>query len=129
MAPDAAALAALAAAASPEAPTSMAAFPALAFPYDVLTPSQAAEYLQVDERTVVHEAEAGRLPGQKLGGQWRFLRLAITEWLRPAPPDVERKSSRDRLLALAGAWKDDPSVDAMIREIYRARKAKTVGEK
>jgi excisionase family DNA binding protein len=123
----AAAAAAGAAVLPPEA-TSMLTPPFPVTPYDVLTPSQAADYLQVDERTVIEEAESGRLPGQRLGGQWRFLRLAITDWLCPTPPQGEIKSSRDRMLALAGAWRDDPTVDAMMKEIYRKRKAKTVAE-
>ncbi len=98
-------------------------------PYDVLTPSQAAEYLQVEEQSVIQEAEAGRLPGQKVGGQWRFLRLAIAEWLRSAPANVRTKSSRDRLLALAGIWEDDQTVDAMIQGIYQKRKSNRVGKR
>lgn len=98
-------------------------------PYDVLTPSQAAEYLQVEEKTVIQEAETGRLPGQKVGGQWRFLRLAIVEWLRSVPPGDSLKASRDRLLALAGIWEGDPTVDAMIEEIYQKRKSNRVGKR
>src|SRR5262245_14126722 len=68
-------------------------------PYDVLTPSQVAAYLQVGEDVVIQEAEAGRLPGQKLGGQWRFLRLAITEWLRAGQTsEPKSKSSKERML-------------------------------
>ena len=73
--------------------------------------------------------EAGRLPGQRVGGQWRFLRLAIAEWLRSTTPDDRPKSSRDRLLALAGIWEDDPTVDAMIREIYQKRMSNRVGKR
>ena len=73
-------------------------------PDDVLTPSQAAAYLQTDEAAVVQEAEAGRLPGQKVGGEWRFLRLAITEWLRAGRGP---KSSKERLLAVAGSMTDE----------------------
>ena len=51
---------------------------------DVLTPAQAAELLQVDEAEVVALAEAGTLPGRRIGEQWRFSRPALIEWLAGA---------------------------------------------
>ena len=48
---------------------------------DVLTPQQAAELLQVSEDEVVELAEAGTLPGRRIGEQWRFSRPALIEWL------------------------------------------------
>jgi excisionase family DNA binding protein len=51
---------------------------------DVLTPAQAAELLQVDEAEVVTLAEAGTLPGRRIGEQWRFSRPALIEWLAGA---------------------------------------------
>ena len=50
-------------------------------PADVLTPTQAAELLQVTEATVVDLAEKGELPGRKLGEEWRFARAALVAWL------------------------------------------------
>lgn len=95
-------------------------------PPDVLTPAQAAAFLQVAEAVVLQEAEGGRLPGRKLGADWRFSRQAITDWLA-APPEPKPKSPRERIRALIGMWKDDPTVDAMIEDIYRQRKANPVG--
>ncbi len=51
---------------------------------DVLTPAQAAELLQVDQDEVVALAEAGTLPGRRIGEQWRFSRPALIEWLAGA---------------------------------------------
>jgi excisionase family DNA binding protein len=48
---------------------------------DVLTPAQAAELLQVPESEVVELAEAGTLPGRRIGAQWRFSRPALIGWL------------------------------------------------
>ncbi len=47
----------------------------------VLTAGQAAEMLQVDERVLVDLAEAGALPGRRLGDEWRFSRTAVLAWL------------------------------------------------
>jgi excisionase family DNA binding protein len=95
-------------------------------PLDVLTLDQAAAYLQLAEEVVRQEAERGRLPGRKVGADWRFSRLAITEWLA-GPPEPKPKSSKERIRALIGVWKDDLTVDAMVEEIYRLRKANPVG--
>src|SRR4051812_30833705 len=87
------------------------------FVLTVVGPKEAADYLHVPEQVVVAEAENGRLPGQKIGAEWRFLVLALAEWL--SSPGGQRKplSSKERMLALAGAWKDDPAADAMIEEV------------
>ena len=47
----------------------------------VLTSREAALLLKVSEEIVKTEAEAGRLPGRKLGDQWRFGRVAVIDWL------------------------------------------------
>jgi excisionase family DNA binding protein len=48
---------------------------------DVLTPDQAAELLQVNPHEVIELAEAGTLPGRKIGDHWRFSRPALIAWL------------------------------------------------
>ena len=47
----------------------------------VLTPAALADLLQVAEQTVVDLAEAGELPGRRVGGEWRFAREAVLAWL------------------------------------------------
>jgi excisionase family DNA binding protein len=39
------------------------------------------ELLSTDEAAVVELAEAGELPGRRVGGEWRFLRRAVLAWL------------------------------------------------
>jgi excisionase family DNA binding protein len=51
---------------------------------DVLTPAQAAELLQVTEEQLVALADAGSVPGRRIGDQWRFSRPALIEWLAGA---------------------------------------------
>ena len=48
---------------------------------DVLTPAQAAELLQVSEEQLVELADAGSVPGRRIGDQWRFSRPALIDWL------------------------------------------------
>ena len=40
-----------------------------------------ARYLEVDSATIQQWVQAGRLPGQRDGEQWRFERAKIEEWL------------------------------------------------
>ena len=53
-------------------------------PYDppeVMNSEQAGQFLQLSEATVTELAEAGKLPGRKLGKAWRFSRAALVAWL------------------------------------------------
>jgi excisionase family DNA binding protein len=51
---------------------------------EVLDATSAAELLKVDPETIVQLAEQGELPGRSIGGEWRFARQALLEWLRGA---------------------------------------------
>lgn len=48
---------------------------------EVLVPGEVAALLRVDEAAVLEAAEGGLLPGRQLGGQWRFGRTAVLDWL------------------------------------------------
>jgi excisionase family DNA binding protein len=50
-------------------------------PEDVLTADEAAELLRSDAATVIAMAEDGKLPGRKVGDDWRFAREALMRWL------------------------------------------------
>jgi excisionase family DNA binding protein len=41
-------------------------------PKDILTAEEVANYFRVHPYTVKRLARAGKLPGFKIGGQWRF---------------------------------------------------------
>jgi excisionase family DNA binding protein len=53
---------------------------------EVLTVEQAAELLQVEPDDVRAMADAGDLPGRRIGDEWRFLRRAVLAWLGGAEP-------------------------------------------
>jgi excisionase family DNA binding protein len=56
-------------------------------PPEVLSGEQAGLMLQIDEKLILELAEAGKLPGRKLGEVWRFSRAALIAWLStPAAP-------------------------------------------
>jgi excisionase family DNA binding protein len=46
-----------------------------------MTAKEAAEYLKLAERTLVRLAHEGKIPGVKIGGQWRFRRALLDDYL------------------------------------------------
>jgi excisionase family DNA binding protein len=84
---------------------------------EVLTLSEAAAYLRVAEAEVLRLVHLQELPGRQIGNEWRFLKAGLQEWLRT--PD--RRSGKEAFLALAGAWKDDPDIEQIVRESHRRR--------
>jgi len=65
-----------------------------AFP-EILTLIQAAEMLQISERTLQRIVKKGEVPGIQVGGQWRFDRDQLLELVRGewSPPQA-RESGR-----------------------------------
>ena len=83
----------------------------------VLTLAEAAAYLRVSESAVLNMVREQGLPARQIGTEWRILQSALEDWLRtPA-----WKSSKEALMGMAGAWKDDPYLDEMLQEIYKQR--------
>jgi excisionase family DNA binding protein len=48
---------------------------------EILTIPEVAKLLKIAEKTVYALAQKRALPGFKVGGQWRFSRSAINEWI------------------------------------------------
>jgi excisionase family DNA binding protein len=48
---------------------------------DVLTLEQLAELLDVEVDAARELAEAGEVPGRRIGDRWRFAREAVMDWL------------------------------------------------
>ena len=61
---------------------------------DVLTIDQLARYLQITRSTLYKLVQAGRVPGKKVGRQWRFQRDAIDKWLADSPLETAPYTSR-----------------------------------
>jgi excisionase family DNA binding protein len=60
---------------------------------EVLTLGEAAAFLRVPEAELLTLAESHAIPAQRIGGEWRFLKKALAEWLRYGP-DYFRESRR-----------------------------------
>ena len=49
---------------------------------EILTIREMAELLKINEKTAYKLATAGKIPGYKLGGSWRFERQEIAKWIQ-----------------------------------------------
>jgi excisionase family DNA binding protein len=81
---------------------------------DVLTLEEVAEYLRLPKETVQREAIRGRIPGRQIDDAWRFLKVAIDDWLRS-------RDSRMILLQQAGALASDETLAQLRASIYAER--------
>ena len=48
---------------------------------DIMTLREVAKYLGLHAMTVYKLTREGRVPAAKIGGQWRFKRDVLNEWL------------------------------------------------
>ncbi len=70
---------------------------------EVMNSGETAAFLRVNRDTVIREARAGRLPGRRIGKEWRFSRTALLEWLARGPDDEDRgRYKRNGLRAVQG---------------------------
>src|SRR5205807_1666413 len=78
---------------------------------------QLATYLQRDVREVGKMASRGHLPGQKIGGQWRFASSEINHWLEKqlATYSEQELSVVDRHAGLRGQIAE-PLVTSLLSE-------------
>jgi excisionase family DNA binding protein len=49
---------------------------------DILDANEVGKMLRVHPRTIIRLATQGKIPGFKVGDQWRFRREAINEYIR-----------------------------------------------
>ncbi len=58
---------------------------------DVMTLNEVAEYLRIPRSTAYKLVQEGRIPGQKVGRQWRFRRAIVEQWLGEGSDDTRRQ--------------------------------------
>ena len=47
-----------------------------------MTVQDVADYLKLGKTKIYQYVQKGRIPGYKVGGQWRFNRIEIDDWIR-----------------------------------------------
>lgn len=48
---------------------------------EILTLGEVSKYLKVDEQTIYRLSQQKRIPAFKVGGQWRYKKDAIIQWI------------------------------------------------
>jgi excisionase family DNA binding protein len=82
---------------------------------EVLTLAEAAAYLRVQEQELLKLIHEQDLPARKVGTDYRVLKAAIQDWLREVP------RPKKGIWALAGAFKDDPDLEQIVKDAYHRR--------
>ncbi len=77
---------------------------------DILTLADAALYLKVSEKTIRRLIDDEAIPCAKVGGQWRFMKTMIDDWLRSQMKVVPHQEFMKALQA----QKDAVSLSALI---------------
>lgn len=60
-------------------------------PGELMTLAEVSTYLKIAERTAYGWVKAGKLPGFKMGGAWRFERADIQKWVE----EKKRKTDKE----------------------------------
>ena len=82
-------------------------------PYRNMTLDDFAKYVVMDAREVKRLADHGKLPGQKIGGEWRFNRARVTEWLQQEMQNLDS----ERLIALERGLRSSSGLPAETDEL------------
>ena len=87
-------------------------------PYRSMTIAEVAQMLGLDVRRVDRMAQRGEIPSQKVGGQLRFNRAEVTEWLQQQMPELSRGKLAD-MDAGIGAHRQADIQETIIRPLLR----------
>ena len=85
---------------------------------DLMTTKEAAEYLKLNYMTVYKLSQRGRIPASKIGGNWRFRKDLLDDWLAQQATVVQ-----GNVLVVD----DDPAVVDMLSDVISRRGFKVVG--
>ncbi len=84
---------------------------------DLMTVKEVAEYLKLNYMTVYKLAQKGRIPASKIGGNWRFKKELLDQWIAKQSIVVEGS-----VLVVD----DDPGVREMLSDIISEQRYKVI---
>ncbi len=82
-----------------------------------MTAKEAADYLKLAERTLVRLAHEGKIPGVKIGGQWRFRRALLDEYLDTLAAESVTTAGTAPAQAVDAPLEDILTVDHIIPDL------------
>ncbi len=62
---------------------------------EILTIRELAGLLKINEKTAYKLVSAGKIPGFKVGGSWRFERQEIANWIKRKVEEQQRGNGSD----------------------------------
>jgi PTS system nitrogen regulatory IIA component len=77
-------------------------------PYRNMSLAELARHIGMDARTLRKWAEKGKLPGQKVGGEWRFNRAQMLDWLQREMHSLDEEHVRNLERAMRDGGKERP---------------------
>ena len=86
---------------------------------DILTLAEAAALIRVSEKTLGEMARSRRIPSQKVGREWRFLRSALETWLSGEGGRVDEAPVQYELLLPAAGFGDTAFAENHDRALHR----------
>lgn len=78
---------------------------------EILTLGEAAAYLKLGERTIQRMIQRSEIPCARVGGQWRFLRSVLDDWLLSRMQVLPRNELAPFLDATSGIVRVSPLID------------------
>lgn len=78
---------------------------------DILTLGEAAAYLKLGERTIQRMIQRSEIPCARVGGQWRFLRSVLDDWLLSRMQVLPRNELAPLLDGTGGVVRVSPLID------------------
>jgi len=58
---------------------------------EVMTIEELTAYLKIPKSTLYKQVQEGKVPGQKIGKQWRFGKKAIDRWINESSEDQHKE--------------------------------------
>ena len=96
----------------------------------VLTLTEAAAFLRVNEKALSEKAAAGEVPARQIGDEWRFLRRALVDWLYAATkesangaPGRPLPGSKEAVFRHFGILRDHDDLETTLADLAEQRAA------
>jgi len=91
-----------------------------------LTAKEAADYLKLAERTLVRLAHEGKIPGVKIGGQWRFRRALLDEYLDTLASESVATSGVSPSQVIDASMEEIFTVDQIIPDLRASNRPEVI---
>ena len=86
---------------------------------EVLTLTEAAEYLRVAESELSKLASERAVPCQRIGEEWRFHKPALIGWL--AGSEAPKRGSKEAVMEYFGIFRDDDDLEEQLAKLRSYR--------